>query len=81
MSKEEFGAFRLKKDTVEFLRKMKEAFELTYGRELTNDEFIRQMAASVEAGDIAVWEAYCVIEAKQDEIIERVKEIREKHAK
>ena len=74
----EYGAFRLKKETVEFLRTMKQAFELTYEKEFTNDEFIHQMAASVEEGDCAVWETYCVIEMKKDEIRERVKEIQEK---
>ena len=82
MTKEnEYGAFRLKKDTIEFLRSMKEAFELSYNREFTNDDFIRQMAGSVEEGDVAVWEIYCENEMRKDELRERAKELREKHSK
>lgn len=77
----EYGALRLRKDTLEFLRTMKEAFEFCYNREFTNDEFIRQMAVSVEEGDVAVWETYCEVEMKKDEIRERARAIREKHGK
>lgn len=76
----EYGALRLKKGTLEFLRTLKEAFELCYKKNFTYDEFIRQMAASVEEGDVAVWETYCEIEMKKDEIKERAREIREKHS-
>lgn len=82
MTKEnEYGAFRLKKDTIDFLRSMKEAFELSYGKDFTNDEFIRQMAASVEEGDVAVWEIFCENEMRKDDLRERAKELREKHSK
>ena len=80
MATEDYGAIRLKKETIEFLKTLKQAFELSYGKSFTNDEFIRQMAASVEDGDVAVWETYCEIEMKKDEIRERAREIREKHS-
>lgn len=68
MAKEEYGAYKLKKSTIEFLRRMKMAFELSYEKEFTNDEFVKQMAASVEDGDVAVWEIYCEL----DQTMERL---------
>lgn len=73
----EYGAFRLKNETLEFLRLMKQAFELNYGKTFTNDEFIRQMAASVEEGDVAVWETYCELDMKIEELKEKAKRRRE----
>ena len=67
----EYGAFRLRKDTLEFLQTMKQAFELSYGKKFTNDEFVKQMAASVEEGDIAVWETYCELDMKIEELNEK----------
>lgn len=73
----EYGAFRLKKETVEYLRTMKLAFELSYGKDFSNDEFILQMAASVEDGDVAVWEAFCELNEKFEELKEKAKKHRE----
>lgn len=77
MATEVYGAFRLKKETVEFLQTMKQAFELSYGKSFTNDEFIHQMAASVEDGDLAVWETYCELNEKLEELKEKAKKRRE----
>ena len=49
----------LETDTIESLRMLKRAFEICYKKSFTNDEFIMQMAASVEEGDVAVWDVYC----------------------
>ena len=68
----DYGALRLKKDTLEFLKDMKEAFEASYEKHFTKDEFIRQMAASVEAGDPAVWEVFCTLQLQKDELREKV---------
>lgn len=68
MVKEEFGNYRLKKSTLEFLRRMKMAFELSYEKEFTNDEFVRQMAASVEDGDVAVWDIFCELDQTMDRL-------------
>ena len=57
-SRSAFSAFRLKKDTVKYLQDMKRAFEISYGREFSNDDFINQMAASVKNGDPSVWEIF-----------------------
>ena len=78
MTKEiEYGAFRLKKETVEYLKVMKKAFELSYAKDFSNDEFIKQMAASVEDGDVAVWETFCELNEKLDELKEKAKQRRE----
>lgn len=54
-----FSAFRLKKETVKFLQDMKEAYEISYGKEFSNDTFIKQLASAAEAGDSSTWEIYC----------------------
>ena len=69
----EYGAFRLKKESVEFLQLMKQAFEICYAKSFTNDEFIKQMAASVEEGDVAVWETFCELSEKIEELKEKAK--------
>lgn len=55
----EYTAFRLKKEAFRELSDMKKAFEISYQKEMSNDEFIRQLMAAVEGGDPAVWDAYC----------------------
>ncbi len=57
-----FGALRLKNGTLDRMRHLKIAFEGTYKKEMTNDEFIGHLIASVEDGDIAVWERFCELE-------------------
>lgn len=64
----EYGALRVKTDTVEFLKDLKAAYELSYGSKFTMDEFLRQMAASVEDGDPAVWEIHCKMQTQKDEL-------------
>ena len=49
----------LKRDTIDHLMKMKKAYEIAYNRTFDLDTFLVQMSASVEEGDIAVWEEYC----------------------
>ena len=49
----------LKRDTIDHLMKMKKAYEIAYNRTFDLDTFIIQLSASVEGGDIAVWEEYC----------------------
>ena len=52
-------ALILKRETIELLLSMKKAYEVVYNRTFDLDSFIEQMSASVEGGDIAVWEEYC----------------------
>lgn len=68
---EKYGAFRLKQSTVEYLQTLKQAFEMSYDRDFTNDEFILQMAASVEEGDVAVWEFFWRLQELKEEAKKR----------
>lgn len=68
-----YGTFRLKRETLEYLQTLKKAFELCYGKSLTNDELVKKMAASVEDGDVAVWETFCELNEKYDDLKERAK--------
>ena len=54
-----FSAFRLKKATLEKLKRLKRAFELKYAQPLSNDFFIEKVIACVQEQDKAVWETYC----------------------
>lgn len=49
----------LRKETIECLVALKKAYESVYNRTFDFDSFLVQMSASVEEGDIAVWEEYC----------------------
>ena len=76
-SKASYSCYRLRKDTVKFLQEIKESFEVTYQKKFTNDEFIRQMAASVEGGDPAVWEVLCQMQENRRKLEELAKSRRE----
>ena len=56
---EDCDSIRLERDTIRRLIVMKKAYEDVYNKEFTWDSFLEQMSASVEEGDIAVWEEYC----------------------
>lgn len=71
-----FSAFRLKKETINCLQDLKKSFELSYGRDFSNDEFIHQLVASVEDGDVAVWEIFCKLQMTQKELAEMAAENR-----
>ena len=62
----EFGNFRLSLENIARLRDMRLAFESSYGRRMSNDEFINKLLASVEAGEPAVWEEYGRIVLKRE---------------
>lgn len=68
----DYGTLRLKRDTIEFLKEMKAAFEDSYQHHFTMDEFIKQMAASVEEGDQGVWDIYCIKQAQKDELMAKI---------
>lgn len=54
-----FSAFRVRKETVKLLQDMKDAFEISYGKEYSNDSFIQQLATAVKTGNSSTWEIYC----------------------
>lgn len=67
-----YGALRIKPETIEFLRGLKNAFDASYGKKFTMDEFVRQMAAAIEDGDPGVWEIYCTQQAQKEELQQKV---------
>ena len=73
-----YGSLRLKEDTIAFLRNLKDAFEICYGHPFTYDGFIRQLSASLEAGDPAVWEMYCLRDMQRDEAVRKAAELKTK---
>jgi len=69
-----FGTIRLKNDTIEYLKALKDAFEAFYGKKFTMDEFIRQMADSINGGDKGVWEVFCIQQAQKEELKAKIQE-------
>lgn len=49
----------LRRETIERLVALKNAYEKVYNRIFGLDDFLIQLTASVEEGDVAVWEEYC----------------------
>lgn len=72
-----YGSLRLKEDTLDYLRDLKEAYELTYGHPFTYDEFVRAMTDSIDDGDPAVWEMFCLRRQQKEEAEKKAKELRE----
>lgn len=60
-----YGSYRLKTGTIETLKDMKRAFEFSYARSFTNDEFIQKLVECVEPAELAVWDAYCEINERK----------------
>ena len=56
----------IEKETMVYLMTLKKAFEATYGKAFTLDDFLVQMAASVEEGDCAVWEEFCKMQTEEN---------------
>lgn len=73
-----YRSLRLKEDTLDNLRDLREAFEITYGKSFTYDEFVQQMAASIEDGDPAVWEVFCLRKEQRAEAQKKAQELKER---
>lgn len=67
-SKDDITSLCVKKETLNYLKRMKLAFEMTYNQPFSVDDFLMQMAAAVEDGDCAVWETFCQVEETIDKI-------------
>jgi len=57
--KVKYGNLRLPEEVIEEFKDWAAAYRLTYGRDMSNGEVMRQMFASIETGDPAVYECYC----------------------
>lgn len=73
-----FGAFRLKKDTIESLKNLKRAFELSSEQSFTNDDFIRKLMGYVQNSDSNTWGIFTTIETQQIELIKQAKHLKTK---
>ena len=54
--KDEYVSVRVKRSTKETLSELMEAYSVCYGKPFTFDAVVNQMVASIEEGDVAVWE-------------------------
>ena len=61
------NSLKLEAQTIDYMVKLKTAFETIYNKSFTIDEFIMQMSASVEEGDVAVWEEMCKLTTSNNE--------------
>lgn len=77
----DYGTLRIKPETIELLKELKDAFDASYGKRFTMDEFVRQMAASIEEGDPGVWEIYCTQQAQKEELKQKVEASRKMREK
>lgn len=59
MDKQKFGNLSLPVEVLGEFKDWAAAFRLTYGKDMSNGEVMRQLFASVEVGDPAVHECYC----------------------
>ena len=57
----------LEPQTIAHLARMKSAFETIYNKSFSIDEVIIQMSASVEEGDVAVWDEMCRLTSSENE--------------
>jgi hypothetical protein len=76
---DEYRTLRLKKETMDRMRDLKESYEMTYGRKMTYDEFCQKLVACVEDGDVAVWELFCLRQQQREDALERAKALNEKN--
>lgn len=76
-----YGNLRLKKDTIDTLRELKDAYTICYGKPFTFDGVVRQMVSSVEDGDIAVWEIFCLRRQQKEEALKKAGSLKDdKHS-
>lgn len=61
------SSLAIERETIDYLLKMKKAFETIYNKDFTLDEFLIQMSASVEEGDVAVWDEMCKLTNSENE--------------
>lgn len=76
--KDEYVSVRVKRSTKETLSELMEAYSVCYGKPFTFDAVVNQMVASIEEGDVAVWELYCMRQAQREEMERKAQEIKER---
>ena len=72
-----FKAIRVPESLMEDIKVLKNAYEESYGKKMTFEDVLRQMMASMEDGDPAVYEMYCAMQTSRQEMQERIKALRQ----
>ena len=72
-----FKAIRVPESLMEDIKVLKNAYEESYGKKMTFEDVLRQMMASIEDGDPAVYEMYCAMQTSRQEMQERIKALRQ----
>ena len=72
-----FKAIRVPESLMEDIKILKSAYEESYGKKMTFEEVLRQMMASIEDGDPAVYEIYCTMQSSRQEMQERIKALKQ----
>ena len=63
-----YSNLRLPEEVVEEFKDWAAAYRLVYGKDMPNGEVLRQMFASIEAGDPEVHECYCEAMDRREKI-------------
>ena len=66
MKGNQYKALRLKEETLEKLSDVQLAFESTYLKRMTKDEFVLKLIDCIEDAEPAVWQNYCAIADKKN---------------
>lgn len=67
-----FRAVRLKPETIDLLRDMKDAFESSYGDKFTMDQFVTKLVENVKAGDPDIWDIYEIKNRMKNELAMKI---------
>ena len=71
-----FKAIRVPESLMEDMKVLKSAYEECYGKKMTFEDVLRQMIASIEDGDPAVYKMYCTILSSRQEMQEKIKALK-----
>lgn len=72
-----FKAIRVPETLMEDMKVLKSAYEESYGKKMTFEDVLRQMIASIEDGDPAVYEMYCAMQTSRQEMQEKIKALKQ----
>ena len=72
-----FKAIRVPETLMEDIKVLKSAYEECYGKKMTYEDVLRQMMASIEDGDPAVYEMYCAMQTSRQEMQEKIKSLKQ----
>ena len=72
-----FKAIRVPEALMEDIKVLKSAYEECYGKKMTYEDVLRQMMASIEDGDPAVYEMYCAMQTSRQEMQEKIKALKQ----